>query len=42
MFGTWQTRSTRVKVRKHYLDALNEVAIKEGGEYGGARVHDRW
>ena len=41
-FGTWKTRSTRVKVRKHYLDALNEVVIKEADEYGGARVHDRW
>jgi hypothetical protein len=41
-FGTWKARSTREKVRKHYLDALNEVGIKEADEYGGARVHDRW
>ena len=41
-FGTWKTSSTREKVRKHYLDALNEVGIKEADEYGGARVHDRW
>ena len=26
-FGTWKTRSTREKVRKLYLDALDEVGI---------------
>jgi hypothetical protein len=31
-----------MKVSKHYLDALDEVGIKEADEYGGARVHDRW
>ena len=41
-FGTWKTNSMREKVRKHYLDALDEVGIKEADEYGGARVHDRW
>jgi hypothetical protein len=41
-FGPGKTRATRVKVRKHYLDALDELGIKEADKYGAARVHDRW